>query len=184
MSSSVQRKYVTPPGPRQKVMVEEAHTQLPPRSPLKGILVRPQIRCLSTLFLQPLKSSWYSQLKRLESESESCSVMCDSLWPHGLYSPWNSPGQNTGEGSCSLLQGGLPNPGIKPRSPALQADYLPAEPPRKPKNTGVGRIVSSKNGVWKTGCPHVKEWNGILILPHTQKINWKWVKYKQKTWNY
>ena len=28
-----------------------------------------------------------------------------SLLPHGLYSPWNSPGQNTGMGSLSLLQG-------------------------------------------------------------------------------
>ena len=28
-------------------------------------------------------------------ESESCSVVSNSLWPHGLYSPWNSPGQNT-----------------------------------------------------------------------------------------
>ena len=37
--------------------------------------------------------------------SESNSVMSDSLWPHGLYSPWNSPGQNTGMGSFSLLQG-------------------------------------------------------------------------------
>ena len=25
--------------------------------------------------------------------------------PHGLYSPWNSPGQNTGVGRLSLLQG-------------------------------------------------------------------------------
>ena len=38
------------------------------------------------------------------SESESCSVASDSLQPHGLYSQWNSPGQNTGVGSCSLLQ--------------------------------------------------------------------------------
>ena len=30
--------------------------------------------------------------------SESRSVLSDSLGPHGLYSPWNSPGQNTGEG--------------------------------------------------------------------------------------
>ena len=37
-------------------------------------------------------------------ESESCSVMSDSLRPHGLYSPWNSPGQNTGVGCLSLLQ--------------------------------------------------------------------------------
>ena len=39
------------------------------------------------------------------TESESHSVVPDSLWPHGLYSPWNSPGQNTGVDSCSLLQG-------------------------------------------------------------------------------
>ena len=36
--------------------------------------------------------------------------------------------------------GDLPDPGIKPRSPALQADSLPAEPPEKPKNTGVGSL--------------------------------------------
>ena len=35
---------------------------------------------------------------------KSCSVMSDSLQPHGLYNPWNSPGQNTGVGSLSLLQ--------------------------------------------------------------------------------
>ena len=37
--------------------------------------------------------------------SESRSVVSDSLWPCGLCSPWNSPGQNTGVGSLSLLQG-------------------------------------------------------------------------------
>ena len=41
----------------------------------------------------------------IKIESESCSVMSNSTWPHGLYSPWNSPGQNIGVGSCSLLQG-------------------------------------------------------------------------------
>ena len=34
--------------------------------------------------------------------------MSDSLQPHGLYSPWNSPGRNTGVGSLSLLQGIFP----------------------------------------------------------------------------
>ena len=33
----------------------------------------------------------------------SCSVVSDSLQLHGLYSPWNSPGQNIGVGSLSLL---------------------------------------------------------------------------------
>ena len=34
--------------------------------------------------------------------------MSDSLWPHGLYSPWDSPGQNIGLDCCSLLQGIFP----------------------------------------------------------------------------
>ena len=38
-------------------------------------------------------------------ESESHSVVSDSLRPRGLCSPWNSPGQSTGVGSRSLLQG-------------------------------------------------------------------------------
>ena len=37
--------------------------------------------------------------------SESRSVVSDSLQPNGLYSQWNSPGQNTGVGSLPLLQG-------------------------------------------------------------------------------
>ena len=48
---------------------------------------------------------------KAKCESESCSVMSNSLWPHGLYSPWNSPGQNTEVGSLSLLQGVLPTKG-------------------------------------------------------------------------
>ena len=43
----------------------------------------------------------------------------------------DSPGKNTGVG-CRALQGNLPKPGIKLRSPALQVDSLLAEPPRKP----------------------------------------------------
>ena len=46
--------------------------------------------------------------------SESHSVVSGSLWPHGLYSPWNSPGQNTGVGSLSLLQGIFPTQGSNP----------------------------------------------------------------------
>ena len=44
----------------------------------------------------------------------SRSVVSDSLWPHGLYSPWNSPGQNTGVGSHFLLQGIFPTQGLNP----------------------------------------------------------------------
>ena len=48
---------------------------------------------------------------------KSLSVLSDSLWPHGLCSPWNSLGQNTGVGSCFLLQGIFPTQGSNPGLP-------------------------------------------------------------------
>jgi len=39
-----------------------------------------------------------------------------------------------------LSPGDLPNPETEPRSPSLQADSLPVELQRKPKNTGVGSL--------------------------------------------
>ena len=64
----------------------------------------------------------------------SCSVVTDSLWPHGLQPsrllcPWNFPGKNTGVGKPFPTPGDLPNPGIQLGSHALQADSLPSEPP-------------------------------------------------------
>ena len=40
--------------------------------------------------------------------------MSNSFWPHGLRSPWTSLGQNTGMGSCFLLQGIFPTQGLNP----------------------------------------------------------------------
>ena len=65
--------------------------------------------------------------------------MSDSLRVHGLSNLWNSPGQNTGVGSLSLLQGIFP--GIEPKSPTLQTNSLPAEPQGKPENTGMGSLT-------------------------------------------
>ena len=42
--------------------------------------------------------------KAFDCVSESRSVVSDSLRPHGLYSLWSTPGQNTGVGSHPLLQ--------------------------------------------------------------------------------
>ena len=50
-------------------------------------------------------------------ESESRSAVSDSLWLHGLYSPWSSLGQNAGVGSLSLLQGIFPTQGSNPGLP-------------------------------------------------------------------
>ena len=68
-------------------------------------------------------------LKTLLSESRS--VTSGSLQSQQLYSPWNSPGHNTGVGSLSLLQRIFPIQGSNPG--LLQVDSLPAEPQRKLK---------------------------------------------------
>ena len=47
-------------------------------------------------------------------ESERGLVVSDCLWPHGLHSPWNSPGHKTGVGSRSLLRGIFPTQGSNP----------------------------------------------------------------------
>ena len=65
--------------------------------------------CTCPLPLKPPSPPHPSRLSQSTSvqfsESESQSVMYDSLRSHGLYNPRNSLGQNTGVGSCPLLQG-------------------------------------------------------------------------------
>ena len=94
--------------------------------------------------------------------------LCLTFWdpmdcsPPGSSVHGNSPGKNTGVGCHALLQAGdLPNQ----VTPALQADSLPCEPPRKPKNTGVGSL-SLPQGIFPT-----------------QELNWgllhcRWILYQ------
>ena len=54
--------------------------------------------------------------------------------------------------------GGLPNPGIEPRSPALQADSLPSEPLAKPSGSLIGTlcgvwVLQSLRPAWCPPCP-------------------------------
>ena len=53
--------------------------------------------------------------------SESRLVISEALQPHGLYLLWNSPGQNTGVGSLSLLQGIFPTQGLKINNSLLES---------------------------------------------------------------
>ena len=73
---------------------------------------------LILLFAVPLiqQTQMKARVKRLQ-ESESCSVVSDSLQPQGLQSPWNSPGQNTGVGSLYLLQDIFPTQELNPGLP-------------------------------------------------------------------
>ena len=60
----------------------------------------------------PVWENWGLWVNFVKSESRS--VLSDSLQVHGLYSPWISPGQNTGVGSLSLLQRIFPTQGLNP----------------------------------------------------------------------
>ena len=73
--------------------------------------------------------------------AQLCLTLCDLM----DYSPLGSPSMEfSRQEYCSGLlfppPGDLPNSGIEPRSPALQADSLPSEPPGKPKNTGLSLL--------------------------------------------
>jgi len=101
----------------------------------------------SAIIISDTGRNWLISTTNLNCKSVSCVWLFATPWT--IYSPWNAPGQNTGVGSLSLLQGNLPNSGIEPSSPALQADSLPAEPQGKPKNTRLGSL-SLLRGIFPT----------------------------------
>ena len=88
----------------------------------------------------PFYLPWNDGTMQIESENEGHSVMSDSLWSHGLYSPWNFPGQNTEVGNRSLLPGIFPTQGSNPCLLHCRWVLLSAVPPGKPKNTAVGSL--------------------------------------------
>ena len=108
-------------------------------------LVIISIIIFSTLFHFLRKPAWRYIERKKKWKSFSCVQLFMTPWTivHGIlqarileWVTFPSPGD-------------LPNPGIKPRSPILQADSLPAEPQGKPKNTGVGSL-SLLQGIFLT----------------------------------
>ena len=73
--------------------------------------------------------------------TQSCPTLCDPMdcGPPGSSVLRDSPGEYW-RGLPWPPPGDLPDPGIEPRFPALQADSLSAELPGKPKNTGMGSL--------------------------------------------
>ena len=89
--------------------------------------------------------------------SESRSVVSDTLWPTGLYSPWNSPGQNTGVGSLSLLQGTFPTQG---------------------SNLGLPHRGQILYQLSYKGSPRILEWAAYSFSSwSSQPRNWTWVSF-------
>ena len=90
------------------------------------------------------------------------SVVSDSLRPHGLY--MDPPGHSTGVGGRFLL------PGTERRSPALQADSLPAEPPGKACCCccQVASVVSN-SATPSLGFSRQEHWSGLPFPSPMQK---------------
>ena len=90
-------------------------------------------RCI----LEPQNRNQY-EWRNIKVVVLSCLVVSDSLRPHGLWPPsrllypWGFSRQECWNGLPCPPPRDLPNPRIKPRSPASQADSLPSEPPGKP----------------------------------------------------
>ena len=72
--------------------------------------------------------------------SQSCLTLCNPMdcSPPGSSVHGDSLGKNAGV--VAIPSSRTSSQPIEPRSPALQADSLPSEPPGKPKNTGVGSL--------------------------------------------
>ena len=83
--------------------------------------------------------------------TQSCPALCNLMdcRPTRLLCPWGFSRWEYWIGSPCTPSGDLPNLGIKLRSPALWVDSLPSEPPRKPKNTGMGNL-SLLQGIFPT----------------------------------
>ena len=93
-----------------------------------------------------------------QNESESHPFVSDSLWPHGLYSPWNSPGQNSGLGSLSLLQGIFPTQGLNPGLPHCRQNLYQVS------HKGNPRILEWVAYPFSRGSSRPRNWIGVSCI--------------------
>ena len=82
-----------------------------------------------------------------------------------LYSPWNSPGQNTGVGSLSLLQGDRPNPGIEPM--CLACRQIVYQLSRQGSPLYANLPAANLQRVWTCVCSHVQ----LQMLVHVSAVH-------------
>ena len=83
---------------------------------------------------------YFVQILLAEKWKEKSLSLVWHLQPHGLYSPWNSSGQNTGVDSLSFLQGIFPTQGLKPGLLHCRQILYQLSHKEKPKNTAVGSL--------------------------------------------
>ena len=90
--------------------------------------------------------------------SESHSVVSDSLQPHGLYNPWNSPGQNTGVGSLSLLQGIFQTHRLNPGLPHCRRIFYQLSHKESP------RILEWVAYPFSSRSSQSRNWTGVFCI--------------------
>ena len=98
--------------------------------------------------------------------SESHSVVSDSLWPHGLYSPPNSPGHNTGVDSHSLLQGIFPTQGSNPGLPHCRKILYQLSHKRNP------RILEWVAYPFSSESSRPRNWTKVSCIADRFFTNW------------
>ena len=129
-----------------------------------------------------------SSIRKLsEWVSQSCSVVSDSLWTHGLQPakllrPWGFSRQEYWSGLPCPPPSDLPNTGIEPRSPALQVDALPSEPPGKTVRKLLSGLNSScilqfiidslKIDIWWVWTKGTDYWANIWAGPESVLHSW------------
>ena len=96
---------------------------------------------------------------------------CLTLRSHGLYSPWNSPGQNTGVGSLSFLQGIFPTQGLNPGLPhcrriLYQLSY------HKLSHKGTPRILEWVAYPFSRGSSQPRNWTRVSCIAGGFFTNW------------
>ena len=99
-------------------------------------------------------------------KSESYSVRSVSLWPHGLYSSWNSPGQNSGVGSLSLLQEIFPTQGLNPGLPHCRWILYQLSHKRSP------RILEWVAYPFSSGFSQPRNWTEVSCIASRFFTNW------------
>ena len=109
--------------------------------------------------------------------------MSNSLQPHGLYHPWNSPGQNTGVGSLSLLQGIFPTQGLNPGLPHCRQILYQLS------HKGNQRILEWVAYPFSNGSSQPRNWTRVFCIAGRFFSNWvireapKLKKYLLNGWN-
>ena len=110
--------------------------------------------------------------------SESRSVESDSLRPHGLYSPWNSPGPNTGVGSLSFLQGIFPTQGSNPGPLHCRWILNNLSHQESQRILEWGAYPFSRGSYWP------RKWTGVPCIAGRFFTNWTIMKALFKRWQW